>query len=270
MHYAVVGTIIGFLVSATAPAYAHTRPFLAGEVSVEIVSDNGAIFQSFLQQDFRRGETRVIKKYLEAKKGENYGIVIRNNTPERIGVVIAADGRNIISGSRSDLKNSETMYIVNPYETAQYDGWRTTENEVHRFYFTEPADSYSVRTFADSSAMGVIAVAVFREKERPQPLLEQNRSEAAPAAPSMESARRGKSKALADESAGTGFGEAQYSPIVRVEFEPERMPIQKTLVKYEWRETLCRKGILQCEQNRKNRLWDQEAYAPYPPGYPRN
>ncbi len=270
MRYAVIGTIIGFLVSATALAYGHARPFLAGTVSVEIVSDNGATFQSFLHQDFRRGETRVIKKYLEAKKGENYGIVIRNNTPERIGVVIAADGRNIISGNRSDLKNSETMYIVNPYESARYDGWRTTESEVHRFYFTEPADSYSVRTFADSSAMGVIAVAVFREKERPQPLLEQKRSESAPAAPSMEGARRGQGKALADESAGTGFGEAQYSPVVRVEFEPERMPIQKTLVKYEWRETLCRKGILQCGQNRKNRLWDQEAYAPYPPGYPGN
>jgi hypothetical protein len=270
MRYAVIGAIIGFLVSAMAPANAHTRHSLAGAVSVEIVSDNGTIFQSFLYQDFRSGETRVIKKYLEAKKGENYGIVIRNNTPERIGVVIAADGRNIISGNRSDLKNSETMYIVNPYETAQYDGWRTTESEVHRFYFTEPADSYSVRTFADSSAMGVIAVAVFREKERPQPLLEQKQSEAAPIAPSMEGATRGQGKALADKSAGTGFGEAQYSPVVRVEFEPERMPIQKTLVKYEWRETLCRKGILQCEQNRRNRLWDQEAYAPYPPGYARN
>lgn len=270
MRYAAIGTIIGFLVSVTVLAYGHARPFLDGTVSVEIVSDNGATFQSFLHQDFRRGETRVIKKYLEAKKGENYGIVIRNNTPERIGVVIAADGRNIISGNRSDLKNSETMYIVNPYESTRYDGWRTTESEVHRFYFTEPADSYSVRTFADSSAMGVIAVAVFREKERPQSLLEQKRSEAAPAAPSMEGARRGQGKALADESAGTGFGEAQYSPVVRVEFEPERMPIQKTLVKYEWRETLCRKGILQCGQNRKNRLWDQEAYAPYPPGYPGN
>lgn len=270
MRYAVIGTIIVFMVSATAPAYAHTRPSLAGAVSVEIVSDNGATFQSFLHEDFRRGETRVIKKYLEAKKGENYSIVIRNSTPERIGMVIAADGRNIISGNRSDLKNNETMYIVNPYETEHYDGWRTTESEVHRFYFTEPADSYSVRTFADSSAMGVIAVAVFREEERPQPLLEQKQSQAAPAAPSREGASRAESKALANDSAGTGFGEAQYSPVVRVEFEPERMPIQKTLVKYEWREALCRKGILQCEQNRKNRLWDEEAYAPYPPGYSRN
>jgi hypothetical protein len=270
MRYAVISTIIILLVSATAPAYACIRPFLTGAVSVEIVSDNGTAFQGFLHQDFRRGKTRIIKKYLEAKKGENYGIVIKNGTSERIGVVIAADGRNIISGNRSDLKNNETMYLVNAYETARYNGWRTSDSEVHRFYFTEPADSYSVRTFADSSAMGVIAVAVFREKERPEPLLKQRRCESAPAAPSMEGGRRSQEKALDEESAGTGFGKAQYSPVVRVEFEPERVPIQKTLVKYEWRETLCRNGILQCGQKHKNRLWDQEAYAPYPPDYRRN
>ena len=270
MRYVVIGTLIVFVVSATAPTYAHTRSLLSKEVSVEIISDKGATFRSFLLQDCRRGDTRVIKKYVEAKKGENYSIAIRNNTPERIGVVIAADGRNIISGSRSDLKNSESMYIVNPYETARYDGWRTTESEVHRFYFTELGDSYSVKTFADSSAMGVIAVAVYRDKERTTLPLDQKRSEAAPAVPSVKSARRGQGGSLTDESAGTGFGETQYSPVVRVEFEPELKPIQKTLVKYEWPETLCRKGILQCEQNRKNRLWDQEEYAPYPPGYPRN
>jgi hypothetical protein len=194
--------------------------------------------------------------------------MIKNNSPERIGVVIAVDGRNIISGSRSDLNNSETMYIVNPYEHARYDGWRTTDNEVHRFYFTEPADSYSVRTFADSSAMGVIAVAVFREKERLQPMYERKDGEAAPAAPSIDGAAKSQRKTYSDERAGTGFGDARYSPVVRVAFEPERVPVQKMLVKYEWRATLCRKGIIQCGQDRKNRLWDQDGYAPYPPGHP--
>jgi hypothetical protein len=270
MRYLAIVVVVVFMVSPATPVIALARPPLAGEVSVEIVSDSGRTFQSLPHQDLVRGQTRLIKKYLEAKKGENYRIVIRNNTPERIGVVIAVDGRNIISGGRSDLKNSETMYIVGPFEHARYEGWRTTDSEVHRFYFTEPTDSYAVRTFADSSAMGVIAVAVFREKVRPQALLEQKREEAVPAAPSSSEPQRSKGKALADESAGTGFGNSQYSPVVRVEFEPEPAPSQKTLVKYEWRETLCRKGLLQCGKDRKNRLWDQEGYAPYPPGYPMN
>ncbi len=269
MRYAAIGIIIVFLAATAAPAFAHARPY-PREVAVEIVSDGGGIFQSFPHQDLRSGRTRLIKKYLEAKRGETYGIVVRNNTSERIGVVIAVDGRNIISGNRSDLKRGEAMYVLNPYDDARYDGWRTTDSEVHRFYFTDPADSYTVRTFADSSAMGVIAVAVFREKNRPQPVLEQKRKEATPAAPSSSGAGRSQEKALADESAGTGFGDAQYSPVIRVEFEPEHIPVQKMLVKYEWRETLCKKGILQCGRDRENRLWDQNGYAPYPPGYPVN
>ncbi|MCK9420405.1 MAG: hypothetical protein M0R70_13630 [Nitrospirae bacterium] len=269
MRNTVIGIIMAVLVSA-APVFGHGRAPLAGGVSVEIISDNGSVYRDFPASDRWKHETRVIKKYLEAKKGENYGVMIRNNSPERLGVVIAVDGRNIITGSRSDLRNNETMYIVNAYEHVRYDGWRTTDSEVHRFYFTEPADSYSIRTFADSSAMGVIAVAVYRQKDRSQPLYDMSRNEAAPSAPSMDSAARKKGKALAGESAGTGFGDPTYSPVVRVEFEPESAPVQKTLVKYEWRETLCKKGILDCGQERTNRLWDNDGYAPYPPGFPRS
>ena len=79
-------------------------------------------------------------------------------------MVIAIDGRNIISGKKSDLKNNEAMYIVDGNDYGEYDGWRTSGGRVHQFYFTDVAYSYAMRTFSDSSAMGVIAVAVYREK----------------------------------------------------------------------------------------------------------
>jgi len=271
MRNIVLFIIMAVLVSA-ATAFGHGRAPLTAEVSVEISSDDGRVLQSFPASDRWKQETRVIKKYCEAKKGENYGIVIRNNSPERLAVVIAVDGRNIITGSRSNLRNNETMYIVNAYEQVRYDGWRTAENEIHRFYFTEPADSYSVRTFADSSAMGVIAVAIYREKERPEQLFGMSRNESAqamPSAPSVDKAGLSRDKASVGESAGTGFGDPRYSPVTRVAFEPESIPTQKTLIKYEWRETLCKKGVLNCVQERKNRLWDNDGYAPFPPGYPR-
>jgi hypothetical protein len=141
---------------------------------------------------------------------------------------------------------------------------------VHKFYFTDTADSYAARTFSDSTAMGVIAVAVYREKERPRLQHEQKRLDHAPAAPSAESSAKGKAGGVTDESAGTGFGDEQYSPVIRVAFEPELTPIQKILVKYAWREVLCRKGIIKCRPEPQNRLWDEEEYAPFPPGYPRN
>lgn len=254
-----------------APAHSLGRAILPGEVNIEVVSDRGNMFQAIPHQDFWKSNTRIIKRYLEAKKGENYGIVITNSAPERVGVVIGVDGRNIITGERSELRNNEAMYIVNAYESVRYDGWRTGNDQVHRFYFTDEADSYSIKTFGDSSAMGVIAVAVYREKQRPQPLLEQKREgAAAPLAPSSKKAPQSADRALAKENAGTGFGDAQYSPVITIQFEPERDPIQKTLVKYEWREVLCRKGILSCGRELGNRLWDSDGYAPYPPGYPGN
>jgi hypothetical protein len=270
MRSLITSIVAATIMAAAAPAYPHSGDRLRGEGGVEGVSEGRSPFLSIPHQDFWKGETHVIKKYLEARKGEKYGIVIRNQTPERIGVVIAVDGRNILSGKKSNLKNTEAMYIVNRYGDGHYDGWRTASDTVHTFYFTDTADSYAMRTFSDSSSMGLIAVAVFREKERPQPLYEQKSLGQAPGAPSAESSARSKAGVAKDESAGTGFGDSRYSPTIKVSFEPEGAPALKTLIKYEWHEALCRKGILTCGQGPRNRLWDQDEYAPYPPGFRRN
>jgi hypothetical protein len=271
MRYGAVIVIAAILIIASLPAYAHSADRFGGEVAIEVDAEDGGTFLSIPHRDSWSGGTHTNKRYLEARRGESYGIVIRNMTAERIGVVIAVDGRNIISGKRSELKNSEAMYIINAYEDGYYDGWRTTNDQVHKFYFTDVADSYAVRTFSDTSAMGVIAVAVFQEKDHPQRrYYGKEQRDGTPAAPSLEHRERGKTGIARDESAGTGFGDERYSPVVRVAFDPERMPIQKTLIKYEWRETLCRKGLLDCRTQQRNRMWDEDSYAPYPPGYRRN
>jgi hypothetical protein len=54
--------------------------------------------------------------------------------------------------------------------------------------------------------------------------------------------------------------------VVRVEFEPDRRVAERHFLKYEWRETLCRKGVIDCRWS-GNRFWDDgDVYAPYPPG----
>jgi hypothetical protein len=270
MRYLLVSAIAAILMTAPVPAYTHSGGAFREGVTIEIVSEKGSNFLIIPHEDFTKGGTHVVKKYMEARRGENYGIVVHNPTPDRIGLVIAVDGRNIISGKKSDLKNNEDMYIVNGYGHGRYDGWRTAGDKVHKFYFTDTSDSYAMRTFNDSTAMGVIAVAIYREKERPKPPHEQKKLDFTPGAPSAENSARSKAGAAKDESAGTGFGDEQYSPTLKVVFEPQPTPSGKTLVKYEWHEVLCKKGILSCRQEPKNRLWDEEEYAPYPPDYPRN
>lgn len=265
---AVILSIVWLITVAEAEGYRGSGP------EVEVVSEKGDLLRTIPCKVYSSGGTLVFKKYLEAKKGMDYAIVVRNNSPQRVGVVVAVDGRNVINGGESHLAGGEAMYVIKPYGWTKIEGWRTDGTTIHRFYFTDPGDSYSVRTFEDSSAMGVIAVAAFREKEgdgypyggslrkAPGPA----EDAAAKGLPGSDQVPAGRKKERS-ETAATGFGEEGYSPAIRVEFEPELTPVSKILIKYEWRGTLCRKGILKCRTGERNRLWDEESYSPFPPGY---
>jgi hypothetical protein len=246
------------MMSCASPAHSHWRE----GVQVEVVSDRSGILGTIFHKDFRQAGTWVVKRYLEAQRGDNYSIVVHNRLPERVGVVVAVDGRNIISGGKSILAANERMYIVKPYGSVALEGWRTDLQSVNRFYFTDVPDSYAVRTFGDTSAMGLISVAVFREKSRQVFRRERQMKQERPAT------ARGLSQSSLNESAGTGFGDKRYSPVIEIAFEPEVVAIEKVLLKYEWHEVLCKKGIIPCEQCQGNRLWDDNAFAPYPPDYP--
>jgi hypothetical protein len=256
-------------------AFACATAASAATVNVDLLSDSKGVLT--LYRVGSAGKHDTFRAYVEAEKGEEYGIRIRNNTARRVGVVVAVDGRNIISGKKSNLRRNERMYILGPYESATYEGWRTAMNTVNRFYFTEPGDSYA-GAFGDYSAMGVVAVAVYREKDVPAPRSrvynrekEEKRAEDRSGAgkpgpsPSEEGAPGTLAPQRKGESAGTGFGEEKYSPSIRVQFRPERRVAERHFLKYEWRDTLCRKGVINCRFTR-NRFWDDDdGYAPYPP-----
>lgn len=244
------------------------------DVDVRIVSDNGSEFPKY--RTYARVPQDGKYFYVEAVKGERYSIQVTNRSGRRIGVVIAVDGRNIISGKKSDLARNERMYVIGPYETNTFEGWRTAMDRTNRFYFTEQSDSYAEKVFADASAMGTIALAVYREKlpevlqYRDKPLtMREAPSPAAPgAAPrtSGESTSADRAEARKSEQAGTGFGETTYSPARVVEFQPERARAEKIVMIYEWRSELCRKGIISggvCGP--ANRFWPEyQEFAPVP------
>jgi hypothetical protein len=199
------------------------------------------------------------KLYAEAVKGDLYSIIIHNLLNRRVGVVVAVDGRNIISGRKSGLGNDERMYILEPYARGEFKGWRTTLASINRFYFTDVADSYAA-AFRDETAMGVIAVAVYPEmqrREEPRDL-----SQISP-----RSDQRGAPSAKAEgESAGTGFGSQEYSPAKVVAFEPEGTAAERVYIKYEWRATLCWRRIIPCGgMTPRNRMWGDDDFAPPPP-----
>ena len=255
-----------FMVSVI-PALACAHAGKGNGVDVRIVSDNGDEFAKYRVYPRARQEGNFF--YVEAVKGDRYSIQVTNKSGRRIGVVIAADGRNIINGKKSDLQRNEPMYIIGPHESNTFEGWRTSMDRTNRFYFTEQSDSYAEKVFADVSAMGTIALTVYREKlpeiipycERPSQMREAPAG-AAPYAPN-ESRSTDRAERKKDKEAGTGFGETTYSPAHTVHFEPEHAPAEKIVLKYEWRSELCRKGIIRCGP--KNRLWpDDHEFAPIP------
>jgi hypothetical protein len=257
--------LIGLVFPGMAWAYLEK----ADVVDVRVVSDSGDIFSKY--RTFPKGHPEGKFFYMEAVKGEKYAIEVTNKSDRRVGVVIAVDGRNIIDGKKSDLKQSERMYIIEPYGTHTFEGWRTGMDRTNRFYFTESSDAYAEKVFADGSAMGTIALAVYREKlPEPAPysgLLFKNKDTAAGAAPCApsenQSSDRLERKKEAERQAGTGFGETTYSPVRVVHFDPEHRIAEKIVLKYEWRAELCKKGILSCGP--KNRFWpDGDEFAPIP------
>ena len=248
--------------------------------SVQVITDDGRALPRYpVSSDRRQG---VVRAYLEAERGQRYAIRVHNPSARRIGLVIAVDGRNIISGRRSNLRRDEPMYVLEPYQSARYEGWRTSESQVHRFYFTDVEDSYA-EAFGDRSAMGVIAVAAYREKAPPprsysqEDRAEAERAPGEPASPRAGAAaprRRSAESAARSDDAGTGFGEAHASRAVRVAFEPERRAFARQFLKYEWRETLVRLGVIDVPRH-PNRFWPEHlgqvrdgGFAPYPPGSP--
>lgn len=254
-------------ISLVAPGLGYGHLGKADVVDVRIVSDKGEAFPKY--ETFLRGHREGEYYYLEAVKGQRYSIQIMNKSDRRIGVVIAVDGRNIIDGKKSDLLRNERMYIIEPYGTNTFEGWRTGIDRTNRFYFTEQSDSYAEKVFADASAMGTIALAVYKEKIpqiTPHSDMSFQRREAPSAgAPSAakESRAAGKYKQDKNEQAGTGFGETTYSPAYEVQFDPEHTIAERIVLKYEWRSELCRKGIISCGP--KNRFWpDDLEFAPVP------
>src|SRR4030066_253748 len=193
------------------PALAWAHAGNVDVVDVRVLSDSGGEFPKYRTYPRVHQEGKFF--YIEAVKGQRYSIQVTNKSDRRIGIVIAVDGRNIIDGKKSNLLRNERMYILGPYDANTFEGWRTGMNRTNRFYFTEQSDSYAEKVFADASAMGTIALAVYREK-LPEIIpysggasrIKDAPAGAAPCAPS-ESRSADRSEQKKHEQAGTGSGE---------------------------------------------------------------
>lgn len=91
-----ISIVILVLVLFTASGWAG---YLGSAVEVRLVTDGGQTLPTY---PVKMGQG-VSKVYAEAIKGDHYRIEVKNLLNRRIGLVLAVDGRNIISGTKSWL-----------------------------------------------------------------------------------------------------------------------------------------------------------------------
>jgi hypothetical protein len=107
------------------------------------------------------------------RAGVRYRLGIENDSAERVEVVASVDGLNVMDGSEASLQ--QRGYVVDAFSSVVIEGWRTAEDSVAAFRFSEIEDSYADRRGRGRN-VGVVGAAFFVEA----PVLEPRHGEAFP------------------------------------------------------------------------------------------
>lgn len=191
------------------------------------------------------------KAYVVGTPGERYSLLLTNRSSARVMGVLSVDGVNAITGETA--APNQAGYVLGPYESAEIAGWRKSNAEVARFYFTPLPDSYAARTDRPGN-VGVIGLAAFREyvepvavsQPVPAPYASQEPRDAAAPTPRAEALRgTGAMPNLAREKLGTGHGEREISVVTNTEFRrATSTPAEVVSIWYDSRERLASRGVL--------------------------
>ena len=215
--------------------------------------------------------------YVEALKGREYAIRLRNPFPVRVAVALSVDGLNTID-ARETTAGDARKWVLAPYEIVTISGWQTSQSEARRFEFTTEARSYGA-ALGKTQNLGMITAVFFKERV-PVPVPyssneERSRRDQAPPAaaspaPAQEAlgAAASRSKA-ADEYAATGMGRRTDHAVTQVWLDLEDTPSQTLNIRYEFRPQLVRLGILApipdpLDRRERARGFD-DSFSPVPP-----
>lgn len=143
------------------------------------------------------------QSYVSGRPGARYALRLRNNSGQRVLVVLSVDGINVVSGETADWR--QVGYVLDPYRSYDINGWRKSNTEVAGFEFAAIERSYAAQTGRPGN-VGVIGMAVFRERYVPPPV--------APISPPV-SMHRERGAAAKSESSAAGAAAEPPAPSAR-------------------------------------------------------
>lgn len=183
--------------------------------------------------------------YVEARKGKEYSIRLRNPFPVRVAVALSVDGLNTID-ARETTAAGARKWVLDPHETVVISGWQTSQTQARRFEFTTEENSYG-QALGRTANLGVISAVFFKERVAADMRGSWNpaRRQPAPAAPAAESAAGARDESRAkEEYAATGMGRATDHAVEQVWLDLETAPSQVVNIRYEFRPQLVKLGVL--------------------------
>ena len=216
--------------------------------------------------------------YVEARKGREYAIRLRNPYAVRVAVALSVDGLNTIDARESTAADAR-KWVLGPYETVTISGWQTSQSEARRFEFTTEERSYG-HALGKTANLGMISAVFFKErapKYRPDTANESAMLSPRPSVPAERdgpaSAAAGvsASKQSAEEYAATGMGRRTGHAVEQVWLDLEETPAQAVNIRSEFRVQLVRLGILPQAipadrlQQRERARGFERGFCPEPP-----
>jgi hypothetical protein len=227
---------------------ASPRPHPAGEVDILV---DGTPRQRYAHNG---------RWYVEALKGREYAIRLRNPYGVRVAVALSVDGLNTID-ARETTAAGARKWVLGPYETVTISGWQTSRTEARRFEFTTEEKSYG-HALGRTDNLGVISAVFFRERQQTFIAEEREPSSRTQPSPAAESARQSK-----DEYAATGMGRRTGHAVTQVWMDLEDAPAQTIDIRYEFRPQLVRLGIVPSSPviDPLQRREGARGFAPVPP-----
>lgn len=228
------------------------------------------------------------RRYVEALENAEYELRIHNPLGTRVAVALAVDGLNTIDARHTSAWDAH-KWVIEPYGTIHVRGWQMSSANARRFYFTTERDSYGAK-LGQTANLGVISAVFFRERKpftimpvvpRPQSKDEDRiRSDrrapeagAAGESPSKsENSSAAKSRAGSypppdDESAATGIGRSVRNDVKWIKMDLDSRPAGEVTIRYEYRASLVRLGIIPREYGRPEVLDRRERAKGFEPKY---
>jgi hypothetical protein len=218
--------------------------------------------------------------YIEALKGREYSLLLVNHSDRRLAVALSVDGLNTIDARHTEARRA-MKWVIEPYATVEISGWQVSSARARHFYFTTEADSYGA-ALGQTQNLGIISAVVFREKV--QPIREVEAPRGASPAPSGASRSRPEAKGSSvptsnlerqecdkktKDFAATGMGDSLEHRVERVRMELEPTPCQTVNLRYEYRDSLVRLGVLpgaddRLDRRERARGFEPDAWCPEP------